>query len=149
MRYLIRAVKYYITMMIVLCLLIVVLVLAKVVEADLATMFVNGYDSLWQIALILVFFSAMYPHFGYSSRNLHLGGGSYAELRPQLVKVMEAKGYVLSSESGENLCFVKSSQVARLFRLWEDALTFTRTVDGFCVEGPTRDIVRVASALQA
>ena len=53
MKYLVRALKYFVYLFIILALLIAVLVLTKVVDGNLSTMFVNGTDSLWQIALVM------------------------------------------------------------------------------------------------
>ena len=36
----------------------------------------------------------------------------------------------------------------RLFRMLEDRVTFTRTATGFELEGPTKDLVRIVSALE-
>ena len=61
MKYLIRSLKYYCYLIILLALIILALVLTGFVEADLSKMFVNGYDSLWQIALVMLAFAALYP----------------------------------------------------------------------------------------
>ena len=61
MKYLVRAVKYFIYLMIILSLIIVVLIMTKMVESDISKMFVNGYDSLWQIALMMAVFALIYP----------------------------------------------------------------------------------------
>ena len=58
MKYIIRALKYFCYLIVLLAVIILALVLTGFVEADLSKMFVNGYDSLWQIALIMLFFAA-------------------------------------------------------------------------------------------
>ncbi|MBQ6556856.1 MAG: hypothetical protein IJL86_04860, partial [Bacteroidales bacterium] len=65
MRYFIRSVKYFVQLMVILTLIIVILVVAKVVDSDISKIFVNGYDSLWQIALLMAAFAAIYPRLGY------------------------------------------------------------------------------------
>ena len=74
MRYLVRSIKYFIYLMIVLSLIIAVLVFAGFVEADIETMFTHGYDSLWQIALMMAVFALIYPRFGFSKRCAHVYG---------------------------------------------------------------------------
>ena len=59
MRYIVRAVKYFFQLMVILALIIAILVVAKVVDADISKIFVNGYDSLWQIALMMAAFAAI------------------------------------------------------------------------------------------
>ena len=68
MKYIIRSIKYFIQLMVILALIIAVLIVAKVVDSDISKIFVNGYDSLWQIALMMAAFAAIYPRFGYSKR---------------------------------------------------------------------------------
>ena len=74
MKYIIRALKYFCYLVVLLAVIILALVLTGFVEADLSKMFVNGYDSLWQIALIMLFFALLYPRFGFSKRTAHLYG---------------------------------------------------------------------------
>ena len=50
MKYIVRSLKYYCYLLLLLVIIIAALVLTGFVEADLSKMFVNGYDSLWQIA---------------------------------------------------------------------------------------------------
>ena len=87
MKYIIRSLKYYCYLIVLLTLIILALVLTGFVEADLSQMFVNGYDSLWQIALIMLAFAAIYPRFGFTKRTVHLYG-SPEELRPDVMRVM-------------------------------------------------------------
>lgn len=148
MKYLIRSVKYFVRLAIILCLIIFVSVKAGFIEGDLSRMFVNGYDSLWQIALLLAVFSAIYPRLGYSSRNLHLNG-SDEELLPVIREVMEDRGYKIGKQEGDTLSFVKRAPLSRAFKLWEDRVTFTRILGGYSIEGITKDITRLCSALES
>ena len=109
MKYLVRALKYFVYLFIILALLIAVLVLTKVVDGNLSTMFVNGTDSLWQIALVMAVFALIYPRFGYSTLPLHMGG-STEEIAPVVKKAMDARGYVPSKEDADgNMVFIKRS----------------------------------------
>lgn len=147
MKYLRRAVKYFIQMTFVVVAIMAVLMLLGVVSTDINVAFRSGWKSVWMILGALACISAIYPNFGYSSRGL-AAPGEFNELRSRIVDYMRSKGYVLSSEEGENLSFRLSSPVGKLTRLWEDTITFTREFGGFSVEGITRDIVRIVSGLQ-
>ena len=147
MKYLIRALKQFVYLTVFLCLILFILVKAGLAQADISEMFVNGYDSIWQIALIIAAFAAVYPRLGYSSREVH-AYGSDEELRPGLREVMEDRGYRLEKEDGETVCFVKRAPLTRLIKMWEDRITVTRTATGFSVEGLTKDVVRIVSALE-
>ena len=148
MKYIIRSLKYYCYLMILLTLIILALVLTGFVEADLSKMFVNGYDSLWQIALIMLGFAAIYPRFGFSKRTAHLYG-SPEEIRPDVLRVMEALGYRLESEQDGSWSFRRRSGFSRTLKMWEDRITLTPSGAGLEVEGLTRDLVRVVSALES
>nr|MCR4859824.1 hypothetical protein [Bacteroidales bacterium] len=108
MKYFIRALKYYVYLLVLLAVIILALVLTGFVEADLSKMFINGYDSLWQIALLMLVFALFYPRFGFSKRTAHVYG-SPEELRPDVMKVMESLGYRLESEKDGRYQFVRRS----------------------------------------
>jgi hypothetical protein len=148
MKYIIRSLKYYCYLIILLTLIILALVLTGFVEADLSKMFINGYDSLWQIALIMLAFAALYPRFGFSKRTVHLYG-SPEELRPDIVKVMDVLGYRLENETDSSWSFLRRSGMSRALKMWEDRITLTASAAGLEAEGLTRDLVRVVSALEA
>ena len=166
-RYIIRVVKYFIQLMVILAVIIAILIVAKVVDSDISKIFVNGYDSLWQIALMMACFAAIYPRFGYGRRQA-IVPGSDEEVEPVLRQVMEAHGYVEEGDSSHSLrmtgkagmtgtdgmtgtgirCFRKKSVTARLTRLWEDRISVERCATGFELEGISRDVVRLVNALR-
>lgn len=148
MKYLVRSVKYFLSLLVVLVLVLLVLVKLNLVNSEIEDMFRNGYDSLWQIALILAAFSALYPKIGYGTRDVH-APGSLAEQRAAIVGYMDSRGYKLLKEDDEKLEFVLRSPLSRLFRMFEDNIVVSKTFDGVRVEGLTKDIVRVASAIQS
>ncbi len=148
MKYIIRALKYFCYLIIFLTLIILALVLTGFVEADLSKMFVNGYDSLWQIALIMLVFALLYPRLGYGTRTAHIFG-SPEELRGDVVPVMERLGYRLEKEDGTGWTFRRRSPVSRALKMWEDRITLSVTGAGVKAEGLTRDLARVISALEA
>ncbi len=148
MKYFIRALKYYVYLLVLLVVIILALVLTGFVEADLSKMFVNGYDSLWQIALIMLVFALIYPRFGFSKRTAHVYG-SPEELRPDVMKVMEGLGYRLECEKDGGYQFLRRSGLSRALKMWEDRITLSPTGAGMEVEGLTRDLSRIVSGLEA
>lgn len=147
MKYLVRAVKYFFYLMVILTLIIVALIALKVVESDISKIFVNGYDSLWQIALLMAVFAAFYPRFGFSTRTARILG-SDEEVVPNVIKVMEDHGYQLEKRDGADMTFRKRGALSRAFKMWEDRLTFTRRASGYDIEGLTRDLARVVAAVE-
>ena len=147
MRYFVRAVKYFIYFSVLFAVIIAALVFAGVVKADISLMFRDGYRSLWQIALLFAFVSAFYPKFGFIKRSVLLNG-EYSLLRGGIVEYMEARGYRLENEDGENLTFRLRSKFSALFKMFEDRITLTRKLGGFEVEGLTKDVVRIVGGLE-
>lgn len=147
MKYLVRALKQFVYLAVILCLIVLILAKANLVESDISKMFVNGYDSLWQIALIIAVFAGIYPKLGYSSREVRMYG-SDEEIRPVLQEVMDDHGYKLEKDESGKISFIKRAPLSRMMKLWEDRVTFTRSLSGYSIEGRTKDIVRIASALE-
>lgn len=147
LKYIVRAVKYFFYFTILLIIIMTVLVLAHVLDGNISTMFRNGYDSLWQIALMFAAISSVYPIFGFVKKEA-LIPGEYAEVRDGVVKYMEDKGYRLEKEEGENLTFRNRSFLNRLSRMLEDRITLTRTLGGFEVEGLRKDTIRIIYGLE-
>ena len=147
MTYLIRAVKYFGQLMVILTVIIAILIVAKVVDSDISKIFVNGYDSLWQIALMMAAFAAIYPRFGYSRRQAIIPG-SDEEAGPQLEKAMSAFGYEKEQRSDGVLSYRKRSGADRFMRLWEDRITVTRCATGYELEGPNKDVVRLINSIR-
>lgn len=148
MKYIVRVFKYFVFITVVMVLILLVLSLAGIVGKDVDAMFRNGWNSVWQIALMFLVVAAVYPRFGFCKRGARLSG-TYAEIRPGLVRLMAERGYEVETEEGENLTFRCKSVFQRFLKLfWEDRITFERDRAGFYVEGRTKDVVRIVSALE-
>lgn len=124
------------------------MILAGLVEGNIANMFVNGYDSIWQISLFMAVFAAIYPRFGYATRTAHIYGTN-EQAEAYLARVMDLHDYKLQAQKDNERCYVKRSPIARAFRMWEDTITITTIAGGFEVEGSSKDIVRIVSGLEA
>ncbi len=147
MKYAVRALKYFVQLLVILSLIIAILMVAKVVDTDISQLFVNGYDSLWQIALLMAAFAAMYPRLGYARREAVVPG-SDDEVYPVLDRVMSAHGYAREKRSDGVVAYRKTGIGDRITRLWEDRITVTRVAAGFELEGLNRDAVRLVNALR-
>jgi len=143
MRYIVRAVKYFFYCVAIVALILFVLSLAGMIGSDPEQLFVNGYDSYWQIALMFAAIAAVYPSFGYMRRMIHIPG-ELSEIKGPVLSAMEVKGYQLERQDGEDLVFRARSPWKRFTSMYEDRITMKRTVDGFELEGLRRDVVAVA-----
>ena len=147
MKYVVRAVKYFFYYLLLLVVVILVLRLLHFVEGGVEDIFRNGYKSLWQIGVMFAVVAAAYPYFGFRKHGVIIPG-AYEEIRPGVLALMEERGYELEKEEGENLCFRLRNRFNRAARMWEDRITFTRDIHGFILDGPSRDTVRIKSALE-
>ena len=148
MKYLVRVLKYFVFITVVMALILFVLSLLGIVEKDVNAMFRNGWDSLWQIGLMFLAVSAIYPRVGFCRRGARIPG-TYEEIRPGLVRYMAERGYEIETEEVENLTFRRKGFLARLGKLlFEDRITFERDRAGYYIEGRTKDVVRIISGLE-
>ena len=152
MKYLVRVVKYFIYLSVILAMFIAVLMLLNLVGTTVDEIFKNGARSLWQVAGIVAVFAAVYPMLGFTRRSAMIPG-DYPALRQGIVDVMHDRGYVLESEKAdvpgeEHLTFRKRSPLLRLTRMFEDRITLTKDFGGFSLEGPSKDLVRLVGALE-
>ncbi len=147
MKYIIRAVKYFIYVVVLVTLILAVLVLTGFVSSDIDVMFRNGWRSVWLILGVFACVSAFYPRFGYGRRHVRISG-EYSEIRQSVIDYMASRGYRLEKELGENLFFRSTSVFRKIARVWEDRITAERCLGGFTLEGPTKDILRLASGLE-
>lgn len=176
MRYFIRSVKYFLYLAVLCALLMAVLVLTHFVPADITKVFGNGWVSVAEIGGLFLIFAALYPKIGYANRFAALSGdwsevtasvrafmaerGDYVEEQPvRHGKNSEAKkrnvaeadsGNVQTSdgETEQKICFRAKKLSTRIARTWEDRLTFTPAFGGVKIEGPAKDVARLASALE-
>ncbi|MGM9738324.1 MAG: hypothetical protein ACI3ZT_07940 [Candidatus Cryptobacteroides sp.] len=146
-KYIIRAVKYFFYFSFLLVVFMSILVFAHVVDGNIETMFRGGYNSLIQIAIMFACVSAVYPVFGFVKKSAIIPG-EYNEIRDSLISAMEDRGYTLESEDGENLTFRNHSLINRISRMFEDRITFTRELGGYCIEGLRKDTIRIIYALE-
>jgi len=147
MKYAIRAVKYFIHISILLTIIIAALVALKVVDGGLGNIFRNGYDSIWQLAIMFAVLSGVYPIFGYS-KTVASVTGSLEERKQVIIDVMRDKGYVLSKESDGCLKFNMTNLAKRIIRDFEDTVTVKSVFGGFEFEGYRKDVVPLALKLE-
>ncbi len=147
MKYIIRAIKYFLYISVIMVLLLGALVICGAVSPDINVMFRNGYNSLLQIALMFFLVSMIYPKFGYTKRGAVLPG-EYSEIRNGIISYMEGRKYRLESEVDENLTFRMISPVKRILRVGEDRITMTRDLAGYIIEGPSKDVVGIVTGLE-
>ncbi|MBR6345931.1 MAG: hypothetical protein IKR69_00915 [Bacteroidales bacterium] len=147
MRYLVRALKYFLQMTVLVTLIVGALMLAGLVSKDIGVAFKDGWKSVGYIALMLAAVSAVYPRFGYGKREIPFAG-EFSEIKDEVIRRMSLRGYIPEKIDGENISFRLSSTYGRITRLFEDRISFERSLGGFTAEGLSRDLARVANAFR-
>ena len=97
MKYIIRSIKYFFYVCIIVTLVMTVLVLCNVVSADVNLLFKRGWTSVLEILLMFAGVSLIYPRFGFTKR-LATVLGETEPLRKEVLEYMESRLYVLEKE---------------------------------------------------
>lgn len=147
MQYFLRALKYYISLIILLAVILAVLAWLNVIPSDPALMFRGGWKSVWEILLLLAVFSAFYPRLGYVKRDANIPG-EYSQIRDGVIEYMSDHGYRLMKEENENMYFCLRSTFSRIMKMGEDKLSMTRRLGGFQLEGISKEVNRIVSGLE-
>ena len=148
MKYIIRSVKYFIYLVVIISLILAILVLIGAAEADISTMFRNGYNALWQIAILFAVIAAIYPKFGFITRDAIMTG-TLVENTDRVRNYMASREYVLESENGNVLTYRHRGFISRLTRMFEDRITITLLEGGGAtVEGLRKDAFRIAAGIE-
>ena len=146
MKYILRSIKYFVYLAIMLAIFIAALLALGFIEGPIDNIFKNGADSLWQMALIVAAFAAVYPMLGYGKRNVRIYGEP-EQVWPEIVDFMNGRGYILTQGGAQGAKFRLASKLNRILRMGEDTISFTRTIGGYTLEGRTKEIVRLDTGL--
>ena len=147
MKYLVRAVKYFIYFSLMCAAIVMILVLIGAVEGDVNSIFEEGYRSLGKIAIIFALVAAVYPKMGFIRRDLSVNG-SWDDIRSKTVGFMNERRYYIESESAEKVTFRFKSATGRISKMLEDRITLTATAEGWQMEGLRKDVLRLSSGLE-
>ena len=147
MKYFIRAVKYFFYFAILCSLIVTALVLIGAVEGDINSIFEDGYNSIWKIAVFFILVASVYPKLGFITRTIDTDRG-WNEAKGIVLDYMNEQRYTLESETPETVTFRFKGFGGRLMKMCEDRITITFTPQGWIVEGLRKDAFRIASGLE-
>ncbi len=136
--YLRRFIKYIIYLVVVAC--IIYLIMSQFyTNIDIDQLISSR--GLWMVAVV-IFFSAVQPFFGYSSKLLTCDAQKHNE---QVVNVMAMCRYKLVENRDGIMTFRANSTFHRLTLLGEDTITIDNREDGLStMRGPRREVVKAA-----
>ena len=147
MRYLIRAVKYMVYFAIVFIVIVCIVYMfstQKLAGMSLIDLFKEG--SLFKILLLFFGFSLIYPALSFQKKEI-LVDGHFTKYAETVDAVMKSLNYKKETETEDSVSYRCTGGYARLSRMYEDRITFDKTVTPFTVEGYRKDILRILSAL--
>ena len=147
MKYFIRAVKYFFYFAFLMTATILVLVSIGAVEGDINTIFENGYNDLWKIAIFFAVVAAVYPKFGFVCRKIETTG-TWETVRNETASYFNEKPYKLESETSDTLTFRRRDLIARITKMGEDRITVRKTEDGVEMEGLRKDVILYTTGLE-
>ena len=145
-KYLLRSLKYFLT----LCVLLVALIWLKISYEKLPITFwqmVEIYFSAWNgwaMAATIVVLSATYPYFGFVTRVVN---ADIVADREQIENAMAVSGLELCSSTNERLVF-RATGLQRLTLLLEDEVVVTPSAEGVTISGHRRTVVRAIIRLE-
>lgn len=147
MKYFIRSVKYFVYFSLLTTVLVTALVLIGAVEGNVNTIFEDGYESIWKIAVFFAAVSAVYPKVGFIKRDIPTDR-EWNDIRDEVVEFFTDRRYAVESGTPDKVTFRIKGVAGRLSKMYEDRITLTRTAGGFELEGLRKDVIRLASGLE-
>jgi hypothetical protein len=149
-RYPVRALKYVLYFFII-ALLVQALVYFLSSEAERQvrsfTDFLQRGD-LVKMALFLAAFGVIYPFIGFTAHKVPRSRPFSADDKEAAVKIFTNARFVLAGDDGSTLTFRIANPVARITRVFEDAITVNYADNPLVVEGLRRDAGRLARAIE-
>lgn len=146
-KYILRSLKYFISYWVILTIVMSILVLVHAVDSNIESMFRNGYKSLEMIGLFFLVASIFHPRFGFTNKDVILPGET-EQIKPQVIGYMTSRGYKQEKDNGDTMTFISSSKLSRIMKIFEDRITFTRTMSGYNIEGSTKELIRIKNGLE-
>lgn len=145
MKYILRAFGYFVHTCVLVIIIFGVLIAGGILPSNINDLFVDGWQSVGMIIGIFALFSAVYPRLGYGTR-LASAMEEPAKLDKEVVRFMEDRGYILTSDDNERMSFVHKNILQRVINEFCDEITFTRTLGGYDVEGRVKEVTRIIYA---
>ncbi len=144
-RYLKRAGKYLVYLIIVFVLVIAIFSLTSKQSFSIYNLFRPGTGI--QIAVFLLVMSIIYPFFGYSSKKVYLNK-TFAQDKDKINEVFERNRFVVECEEGNQIKYRHSSLFVRIIRMNEDRITLDFSDNPIVLDGQRKDVYRIARMIE-
>lgn len=150
-KYIRRAIKYFIYLVVLFILIYVVMSLTGMTQQmnspELLWSFVRSKNGLFMIVAIVVL-AVLYPKSGFVKREVKLNMEDQKE-RNILFSVFDTSGFHLIRENAGELVFRARSPFKRLALLYEDDIVVTKDTRSIVLEGSRRSVVHISFRLDS
>lgn len=143
--YIIRAVKYFLTLIILMFVLFAFMYLTGTSASNDYLGTLSSQRGIFMF-ISLMALAAVYPYFGYGKRVLNI---NYESNKDQIINVMSMCGYKFShlTEQGE-LVFRASATIKKITTMGEDAITIKDMGESLSIDGIRKELVRIEYRLK-
>ncbi|MDR1406393.1 MAG: hypothetical protein LBI89_04235 [Prevotellaceae bacterium] len=146
-RYPVRALKSIVYFFIIAFLLLALIYFLSVHRTLGFAEFLQRND-LTMMAVFLGFFGLVYPAIGYVTQKTPRSRPFTDSDREAVVNIFTNARFTLTGDDGSVLTFRINNPVARVTRLFEDAITVNYAANPLEIEGLRRDVVRLSRAIE-
>ncbi|MFA6677426.1 MAG: hypothetical protein WCS34_07525 [Bacteroidales bacterium] len=151
MKYIIRSLKFFLKILVLLCIIIFVMTIFTPDVSFSDTFSNNGKlfseGSLPKMLAFLILCSAIYPALTYVKKEIFIDG-SYDDFKDVINEVFELSEYVFVSDNGDSVTYRKKSKFARFNRLYEDQITLTKGESPLFLSGLRKDLMMISNRIE-
>lgn len=142
MKYALRAVKYFVYIAIIFCIVVLILFYTSSHTADMTVFDLFKEGAWWKILVFLLAISAIYPIFGFATKEMY-GDLDFAGKRDVIIKAMEQYNYVLCNQTPTSFTFRHKNMAIRIIRMMEDEVVIDFSSKPATISGLRKEVFRV------
>jgi hypothetical protein len=105
-------------------------------------------SNLLNMAIFLGVFGLVYPFIGYITQKAPRSRPFTESDKEAVIKIFTVARFTLASDNGSTLTFRIDNPVARVTRVFEDAVTVDYAANPVVIEGLRRDVTRLSRAIE-
>ncbi|MFA5848740.1 MAG: hypothetical protein WC833_02565 [Bacteroidales bacterium] len=144
-KYLIRVVKYAISLTIIFFILIAIMAITSKQGLHYENFFRPGTGG--QMLVFLVVISFVYPLFGYVKKKVYLNR-SFTEDKEKIKEIIINCRFILVSEDATTITFRPSSKFVRAMRMFEDSVVLDFSDNPITLNGLRKDVYRLSRSIE-
>ncbi len=144
-KYLIRVVKYAISLTIIFIILIGIMAITSKQGLHYENFFRPGTGG--QLLVFFLVISFVYPFFGFVKKKVYINR-NFTEDKEKIKEVIINCRYILVSEDATTMTFRHSSMFLRVMRMFEDAIVLDFSDNPITLDGLRKDVYRLGRSIE-